>query len=86
MAKFMKAIARGLKAMAEGRDAPVGDPFTVAGKAVCCGHCGHDRFEDGRVQFIPPSFTLVRRDWVHTLTCSKCGRVELFRSGADSLD
>ncbi len=86
MAKFIKAVARGLKAMSEGPDAPAGDPFTVAGKGVRCGHCGHDHFEEGRAQLNTPFATLVRPDWVNTLTCVKCGRVELFRTDMDSLD
>ncbi len=86
MPKLIKAIARGIKAMAEGPDAPTGDTFTIAGKALRCPHCAHDRFEEARAQLDTPFATLVRPNWVSTLTCVRCGRIELFQNDGESLD
>lgn len=47
MGKFFTALKRGFEAMGE---VPAGDRYTVAGKAVACLHCSHDRFVEGHAQ------------------------------------
>jgi hypothetical protein len=90
MTKFFRALKRGVQAMAEGPDAPVGDTFVVAGKPVRCAHCGHDHFEEGKAQLNTAMMTFLNLDWANqsavTLACVRCGRIEWFLTDADGLD
>ena len=79
MGKFFRAVSRGVQAMGE---APAGERYTVAGKTVNCGHCGFDRFVEGRAQLNSAGMTFLNLDWANrsaaTLTCTACGRIEWF--------
>ena len=79
MAKFFTAVRRGLQAMGE---APSGERYTVAGKAVRCAHCAHEQFVEGRALLNTAGLTFVNLDWANrsaaTLTCTNCGRIEWF--------
>jgi hypothetical protein len=75
--RFFTAVKRGLEAMGE---APAGERYTVAGKAVTSLHCSHDRFVEGRAQLNTAGLTFLDLDWANrsaaTLTCTSCGRIE----------
>jgi len=77
--RFFQAVKKGFQAMGE---APVGDRFVVAGKAVNCTHCAHDRFVEGRAQLNTAGMSFLNLDWANrsaaTLTCTSCGRIEWF--------
>lgn len=79
MGKFFTAVKRGVQAMGE---APTGERFVVAGKAVACAHCGSDRFVEGRAQLNSAGMTFLNLDWANrsaaTLACTSCGRIEWF--------
>lgn len=79
MGKFFPAMKRGFQALG---DAPDGERYVVAGIAVRCRHCGHDRFVEGRAQLNTAGMTLFNLDWANrsaaTLTCTGCGRIEWF--------
>ncbi len=79
MSKFFTAVKRGFQAMGE---APEGEHYTVAGKAVTCLHCSHGRFVEGRAQLNTAGFTFFNLDWANrtaaTLTCTSCGRIEWY--------
>ena len=79
MGKFFSAVQRGMQAMGE---EPTGERFTVAGKTVGCGHCGGDRFVEGRALLNSAGLTFFNLDWANksaaTLTCTACGRIEWF--------
>jgi len=72
-------VKRGFQAMGE---APAGERYTVAGKAVACLHCSHDRFVEGRAQLNTAGLTFFNLDWANrsaaTLTCTSCGRIEWY--------
>jgi predicted nucleic-acid-binding Zn-ribbon protein len=76
---FFTAVKRGVQAMGE---APAGERYTVAGKAVSCAHCARDRFIEGRAQLNTAGMTFLNLDWANrsaaTLTCTACGRIEWF--------
>lgn len=86
MGKFFTAVQRGVQAMGE---APAGDRYTVAGKAVVCLHCSHDRFVEGRAQLNTAGLTFFNLDWANrsaaTLTCTSCGRIEWFLADPEEL-
>jgi predicted nucleic-acid-binding Zn-ribbon protein len=77
--RFFKAVKAGGKAMGE---YPAGERYQVAGKAVSCGHCGGDRFVEGRAQLNTAGLSFLNLDWANrsaaTLTCTSCGRIEWF--------
>jgi predicted nucleic-acid-binding Zn-ribbon protein len=77
--RFFTALKRGFQAMGE---APEGERYTVAGKAVACSHCSHDRFVEGRAQLNTAGMTFFNLDWANrsaaTLTCTSCGRIEWY--------
>jgi hypothetical protein len=77
--RFFRAVKVGVQAMGE---APAGERYTVAGKAVACAHCGGDRFVEGRAQLNTAGLTFMNLDWANrsaaTLTCTACGRIEWF--------
>ena len=79
MGRFFTAVKHGFTSMGE---APSGDRFTVAGKAVSCGHCAHDRFVEGRAQLNTAGLTFFNLDWANrtaaTLACTACGHIEWF--------
>ena len=58
------------------------DRFVVAGKAVSCAHCAHDRFVEGRALLNTAGMSFLNLDWANrsaaTLTCTACGRIEWF--------
>jgi hypothetical protein len=78
MGRFLDSFRAGL----QGKDFPEGDTFVVAGKAVACQHCGHDRFLEGRAQLHTAGLTFLKLEWMNasaaTLTCTNCGRLEWF--------
>ena len=78
MSRFIEAFRAGL----QGQDIPQGETFVVAGKAVACQHCGHDRFIEGRAQLHTAGLTFLKLEWLNasaaTLTCTNCGRLEWF--------
>jgi hypothetical protein len=63
-------------------EAPVGERYVVADRAVTCGHCTSDRFVEGRAQLNTAGLSFLNRDWANrsaaTLTCTSCGRIEWF--------
>jgi predicted nucleic-acid-binding Zn-ribbon protein len=63
-------------------EAPEGEHYTVAGKAVICAHCGRNSFVEGRAQLNTAGMTFLNLDWANrtaaTLTCTSCGRIEWF--------
>jgi uncharacterized protein len=77
--KFFSSMKRGMQAMGE---APAGERYVVAGRAVSCGHCASDRFVEGRAQLNSAGMTFLNLDWLNrsaaTLTCIECGRIEWF--------
>ena len=79
MANFFKAVRDGLQGMTE---APSGERFAVAGKAVTCSHCAHDTFVEGRAQLNSAGMTFLGLDWANrsaaTLLCVRCGHIEWF--------
>ena len=79
--KFFTAVKTGFEAMGE---APSGERYVVAGKAVNCLHCAHDHFVEGRAQLNSAGLTFCNLDWANrsaaTLTCTSCGRIEWFLS------
>jgi predicted nucleic-acid-binding Zn-ribbon protein len=79
LGKFYTAVKRGVEAMGE---APTGERYTVAGKAVTCPHCSRDRFVEGRAQLNTAGMTFLNLDWANrsaaTLTCTSCGHMEWF--------
>lgn len=79
MGNFFTAVRRGVQAMGE---APTGERYTIAGKAVRCGHCSSDRFIEGRAQLNTAGMTFINLDWANrsaaTLTCVACGHIEWF--------
>ena len=81
MGRFFRAVKAGFKSMGE---APVGDRFVVAGKAVSCAHCGHDHFVEGRALLNTAGMSFLNLDWANrsaaTLACTSCGRIEWFLS------
>lgn len=85
MANFIKALVRGVKAMAEGPDAPAGDTFVIAGKPLRCPHCGYDRFDDFRIR-VGTALLTSGSGFVTSLTCVKCGRIELFDTDGVGID
>lgn len=86
MSKFFRAVTRGVQAMGE---APAGERYTVAAKAVTCGHCGHDRFVEGRAQLNTAGMSFLNLDWANrsaaTLTCTNCGRIEWFLADPEEI-
>jgi hypothetical protein len=86
MARFFTAVKRGVQAMGE---APTGEAYTVAGKAVICQHCGHDRFVEGRAQLNTAGMSFMNLDWINrsaaTLACTDCGRIEWFLSDPEEV-
>ena len=79
MGRFFKAVQAGMQSMGE---APEGERYTVAGKAVTCSHCSHDRFVEGRAQLNTAGMSFFNLDWANrsaaTLTCTQCGRIEWY--------
>lgn len=79
MGKFFTALSRGVQAMGQ---SPDGDRFVVAERAVTCGHCGRDRFVEGRAQLNTAGMSFLNLDWANrsaaTLTCTACGKIEWF--------
>jgi predicted nucleic-acid-binding Zn-ribbon protein len=79
MGNFFTAVKRGFQTMGE---APAGDRYSVAGKAVRCAHCAHEQFVEGRAQLNTAGMTFLNLDWANrqaaTLTCTRCGRIEWF--------
>jgi len=77
--RFFAAAKRGVQAMGE---APAGERYVVADRAVSCGHCASDRFVEGRAQLNIAGLTFLNLDWANrsaaTLTCTSCGRIEWF--------
>lgn len=77
--RFFRAVKKGFESMGE---APVGDRFLVAGKAVSCAHCAHDRFVEGRALLNTAGLSFLNLDWANrsaaTLACTSCGRIEWF--------
>jgi uncharacterized protein len=86
MGKFFTAVQRGIQAMGE---APDGERYTVAGRAVSCVHCRHDRFVEGRAQLNTAGMTFFNLDWANRnaaiLTCTACGRIEWFLADPEEL-
>ena len=86
MGQFFTAVKRGLEAMGE---APTGERYSVAGRAVSCGHCGHDQFVEGRAQLNTAGMTFLNLDWANrsaaTLTCTACGRIEWFLADPEEI-
>jgi len=87
MARFFRALQRGLRATA-GR--PTGEPYTVAGHAVQCPHCASHRFIEGRAQLNTAGLTFLNLDWANrtaaTLTCAQCGRIEWYLEDPEEAD
>jgi hypothetical protein len=87
MARFFTAVKRGVQAMGE---APTGEAYTVAGKAVICQHCGHDRFVEGRAQLNTAGMSFLNLDWINrsaaTLACTSCGRIEWFLTDPEEIE
>jgi uncharacterized protein len=79
MARFFRALGHAVRAMGE---APVGEPYNVAGKAVVCGHCAADRFIEGRAQLNTAGMSFMNLDWANrtaaTLACTACGHIHWF--------
>jgi uncharacterized protein len=79
--RFFTAVKRGFASMGE---APTGERYVVLGKAVSCGHCGHDHFVEGRAQLNTAGMTFLNLDWANrsaaTPACTACGRIEWFLS------
>jgi predicted nucleic-acid-binding Zn-ribbon protein len=77
--RFFTAARRAVEAMGE---APTGERYVVAGKAVSCGHCGSDRFVEGRAQLNTAGLSFLNLDWANrsaaTLACTSCGHIEWF--------
>jgi predicted nucleic-acid-binding Zn-ribbon protein len=77
--RFFTAVKRGVQSMGE---APVGERYVVAGKAVSCGHCASSLFVEGRAQLNTAGLSFLNLDWANrsaaTLTCTSCGRIEWF--------
>jgi uncharacterized protein len=77
--RFFNAVKTGFQAMGE---APEGERYAVAGKAVACLHCSHDRFVEGRAQLNTAGLTFFNLDWANrsaaTLACTSCGRIEWY--------
>lgn len=69
---------------------PEGERFSVAGKAVQCSHCKHDRFVEGRAQLNTAGLTFLNLDWANrsaaTLTCTNCGKIDWFLADPDEID
>jgi len=87
MGRFFRALKVGFQSMGE---APTGDRFNVAGKEVRCGHCGHDRFVEGRALLNTSGMTFMNLDWANrsaaTLACTSCGRIEWFLADPEEVD
>jgi uncharacterized protein len=79
VARFFRALGRAVQAMGE---APSGERYTVAGKAVICSHCESERFVEGRAQLNTAGMTFMNLDWANrtaaTLTCTVCGHIHWF--------
>jgi hypothetical protein len=79
MGKFFTAVKRGFQAMGE---APEGERYVVAGRAVRCPHCAGGLFVEGRAQLNTAGMSFLNLDWANrsaaTLTCTACGRIEWF--------
>ena len=79
MARFFKALQRGLGAMG---DRPSGARFNVAGRPARCPHCSGDRFVEGRAQLNTAGLTFLNLDWANrsaaTLACVGCGSIQWF--------
>ena len=79
MGRFFTAVKGAVRAMGE---APAGERYVVADKAVTCGHCASDRFVEGRAQLNTAGLSFLNLDWANrsaaTLTCTSCGRIEWF--------
>ena len=79
MGRFFRAVRRSVEAMGE---APAGEQYQVAGKAVRCGHCSGDRFVEGRALLNTAGMSFFNLDWANrsaaTLTCTSCGHIEWF--------
>jgi len=60
LGNFFTAVKRCVEAMGE---APTGERYTVAGKAVSCGHCSRDLFVEGRAQLNTAGMTFLNLDW-----------------------
>jgi ribosomal protein S27E len=86
VSKFFTAMKRTVQSMGE---APDGERYSVAGRAVQCGHCRHDRFVEGRAQLNTAGMTFLNLDWANrsaaTLTCTGCGRIEWFLSDPEEI-
>jgi hypothetical protein len=79
MRKKLDAAKRGLKAAVAVMESC---KYAVAGKAVCCPHCGGETFDQSSVLLNTRGLTLLNLDWANksatTLICRDCGRVEWF--------
>ena len=86
MGRYFTAMKRAVAAMGE---APDGERYVVAGKPATCGHCGRDRFVEGRAQLNTAGLTFMNLDWANrsaaTLTCTSCGRIEWFLSDPEEV-
>ena len=87
MGRFFNAVKVGFQSMGE---APEGDRFTVAGKAVACPHCSHDRFVEGRAQLNTAGLTFFNLDWTNrsaaTLACTVCGCIQWFLADPEEVN
>jgi len=78
-------IGTALRAFGQGvATAFMPSPYTAAGKAVVCPHCGHDRFDSQSAVVNTRGLTFFGLDWLDkgatVLACTRCGLVQWFRT------
>jgi hypothetical protein len=58
------------------------DTYTIGGKTIRCGHCGHEKFDIASALLNTPGMTFFGLDWANRcatlLCCRGCGRIEWF--------
>ena len=56
--------------------------YEVAGKRICCSHCGSAEFSSNQILLNTWLLSLLRIDWLDSsatvLTCEKCGQLTWF--------